>query len=570
MNVTGGPSLEELAPGVPELIARWRGWRQAEEGWEEGSAEKRSQAEMLIEYAEDAEVFHTPDETAYATFRVDDHEETWPVESRRFELFLRQRFFEDYEKAPKAQALKDALATIVARAIFNGPEQQVFLRVAGHEGAIYVNLCNERWEAVEVTLAGWRVVTDPPVRFVRTKNSAPLPRPVGGGSMEDLRPFVRARGTDFELVVAWLVGAFRPTGPYPLLEITGEQGTAKSTAARVLRSLVDPAQVSLRALPTNERDLAIAASANWVLAFDNLSYVRPQVSDAMCRLSTGGGFGTRALYTDDEEALFDAMRAQIVNGINRVVLRGDLQERSIEVTLLPIPKDERRAEREFWAEFETARPKIFGALLDAVSAALRNVEEVRLEELPRMADFAVWVTASEEALGWEQGAFMAAYCGNQRAATEAALEADPVAVALTKMLELQAKNEWRGTSEELLEDLGKEVSDDVRHSKAWPKAPNALSRRLNRLAPLLREVGIEYEEREEGREKKKIKVLRKIDDGGSEGTSQDDTPPDERPASDGGDAPRSFFKTYEGVDDGAPFNFNFGEDEEAEGGSSYD
>ncbi len=382
--------------------------------------------------------------------------------------------------------------------------------------------------------------------------------------MEDLRTFVRAQGTDFELVVGWLVGAFRPTGPYPLLEITGEQGTAKSTAARVLRSLVDPAQVPLRALPTNERDLAIAASANWVLAFDNLSYVRPQVSDAMCRLSTGGGFGTRALYTDDEEALFDALRAQIVNGINRVVLRGDLQERSIEVTLLPIPEDERREEKRFWADFEAVRPKIFGALLDAVSCALRNVEDVRLERLPRMADFAVWVVAAEEALGWEQGTFMAAYSGNRKVATEAALEADPVAVALMKILELQADNEWRGTSEALLERLGEKVSDDVRRLKAWPKAANALSRRLNRLAPLLREAGIELSEDEVGHGKRKVKTLRKIDDGEGEEGPQSGTIPDERPASDGGDAPRPSSETYEGIDDGAPFNFNFGEDEEAE------
>jgi putative DNA primase/helicase len=267
------------------------------------------------------------------------------------------------------------------------------------------------------------------------------------------------------------------------------------------------------------------------------------------------GFGTRALYTDDEEALFDAMRPQVANGINRVVLRGDLQERSIEVTLLPIPKDERRPEREFWTEFETARPKTFGALLDAVSGALRNLEDVRLEELPRMADFAVWVTAAEEALGWEPGEFMAAYSSNQREATESALEADPVAVALRKVVERLIEHELRGTSEDLLERLGEEVSDDVKRSKAWPKAANALSRRLNCLAPLLREAGIEYSEDEVGREKKKVKILRKFDDGGSEEGSQGSTTADERPASDEGDASRPSSGALD-KDDGG---FDFGD-----------
>jgi hypothetical protein len=354
-----------------------------------------------------------------------------------------------------------------------------------------------------------------------------------------------------------------------LLEILGEHGTAKSTAARVLRSLVDPAQVPLRALPSNERDLAIAARANWILGFDNISYVRPQVSDAMCRLSTGGGFGTRALYTDDEEALFDAMRSQIVNGINRVVVNGDLQDRCIMVTLLPIPKDERRSERKFWAEFEVARPKILGALMDAVSCAVRNVENVQLDELPRLADFAEWVVAAEEALGWEPGTFMTAYSGNRMAANEAALEADPVAVALMKVLEAEAKHVWRGTSEALLERLGKTVSDETRHTKAWPKAANALSRRLNRLAPLLREAGIELLEEEVGRSKTKVKTVRKIDGRGEEDT-QGGGSSDERTAGDGGDAPRPTSERYEGVDYGAPFDFGLYDDEDPEGGSSYD
>jgi hypothetical protein len=321
--------------------------------------------------------------------------------------------------------------------------------------------------------------------------------------------------------------------------------------------------------PGNERDVAIATHGNWVLAWDNLSYVRPQVSDAMCRLSTGGGFGTRTLYSDDEETLFDAMRLQILNAINQVVLRGDLQERSILVTLLPILEDERREEKRFWTDFEVVRPKIFGALLDAVSCTLRNVEDVRLEGLPRMADYAVWVVAAEEALGWEQGTFMAAYSGNRTAATEAALEADPVTVALIKILELQANNEWRGTSEALLERLGETVSDDVRRTKAWPKAANALSRRLNRLAPLLREAGMELLEDEVGRGKTKVKILRRTDKQGEEG-SQKGAPSDERPASDGGDAPRPSSGTHKVADHGYVFDWGLDEDQDPEEGQPHD
>ncbi len=331
-----------------------------------------SQTDILVGYAEDSELLHTPDQVAYSTFRVGDHRETWPVESKRYELYLRRRYFELHGKAPKAQAIKDAVDTIVARALFDGIEERVFVRLAGHEGAVYVDLANESWEAIEITPVGWQVVSDPPVKFVRRKTSAPLPQPVPGGSIEELRPFLNADERYFRLVVGWLVGALNPEGPYPVLEINGWQGSAKSTLARLLVALIDPSVAPLRALPGNERDLAIAANGRWVLAFDNASYVRAEISDAMCRLSTGGGFATRRLYTDDEEMIFDAKRPQIVNGINPVVLRGDLQERSLQVVLNPILPEERRQEQDFWEDFEEARPRIFGALLDAVSCALRN------------------------------------------------------------------------------------------------------------------------------------------------------------------------------------------------------
>jgi hypothetical protein len=186
---------------------------------------------------------------------------------------------------------------------------------------------------------------------------------------------------------------------------------------------------------------------------------------------------------------------------------------------------------------------------------------VRLKELPPMADFAVWVMAAEEALGWEPGTFIAAYSGNRTAATEAALEADPVAVAVMKLLERLPNHELRGTSEDLLERLGEVVSDDVRRTKAWPKAANALSRRLNRLAPLLREAGIELSEDEVGHGKRKVKTLRKIDDGGGEEGSQDDASSDERSASNDGDDSQPSSEASEEADDDDAFDsdFDFGD-----------
>jgi hypothetical protein len=470
-----------------------------------------TQGERLIGYVDDAELFHTPDGEPHASFTVNGHKETWPLKSKRFKQWLLRRFYKELSKAPSTQALTDALATIAARAIFDGPEKAVHFRVAGHgDDTVYLDLCNDQWEVVEITPSGRRIVPSEavPVRFIRKDNAAPLPYPTGGGTIEILRRFLNVESEeDFVLFVAWLIGTFNPDGPYPMLVLQGEQGSAKSTTVRVARSITDPAVEPLRAPPRNERDLAIAASGNWTPALDNLSGIRSWLSDALCRLASGGGFATRELYSDDREVIFSQKRPVILNGIDSLAVAGDLRDRSIIIELPPIPSGKKRTEKEFYRELETARPKVLGALLDAVSAALGNLDRVELKEKPRMGDFAVWVAAAEEALGWERGAFMRAYTGNRADANEIALANDPVAEAVRRLVNRHGK--WSGTSTELLSVLGKQVSDEIRRSKAWPAGPNALSNRIKRLAPALREDGIEYDEDRTGHDRTKIKTLRK-------------------------------------------------------------
>ena len=197
---------------------------------------------------------------------------------------------------------------------------------------------------------------------------AALPEPVRGGSVSELRAFVNvADDGDWHLLLGWLVGALRPAGPYPVLGLHGEQGSAKTTTARVLGELVDPSTVPVRAAPRDERDLMIAATNRWLVNLDNLSRIPPWLSDAICRLATGGGFTTRELYTDEDEVLFDAMRPVIINGIEELATRSDLLDRAILLTLPTIEPDRRRPEKEYWDAFDRARPRILGALLDALA-----------------------------------------------------------------------------------------------------------------------------------------------------------------------------------------------------------
>ncbi|HKF95677.1 MAG TPA: hypothetical protein VKB96_14000 [Gammaproteobacteria bacterium] len=145
-----------------------------------------------------------------------------------------------------------------------------------------------------------------------------------------------------------LVVAMRPTGPYPVLILQGEQGTAKSTAAKVLRLLIDPSAAPLRTAPRDERDLMIAARNGWIIALDNLSGLSSWLSDALCRIATGGGVSTRELYSDTDEVLIDVQRPIILNGIDDIATRQDLIDRSIIINLEPIPENKRKPEAEFW------------------------------------------------------------------------------------------------------------------------------------------------------------------------------------------------------------------------------
>lgn len=456
---------------------------------------KATQAGELAALAEDADLWHTPDGKPYASLRVDEHIEHWPINSRGFRDWLGYKFYQEEGKVPGSQALQDALTTLGGKARFEGATYPVQVRVAEHEGALFLDLGNEGWEVVRIDPAlpnGWAIVDAPPVRFRRPRGMAPLPAPVAGGDLHNLRQFLNCgNDEDWQLFVAWLLSTFHPRGPYPLLGLHGEQGSAKSTTSRVLVSMSDPSTTPLRTGPRDERDLAIAANNRRVVAFDNLSKLPDWLSDGLCRLATGGGFGTRELYSDDEEILFDLTRPVLLNGIEELATRGDLLERTIVRSLPTIPDTERRDEETFWKEFEAARPALLGALLTVVAQALANLPTVVLARKPRMADFARWVTAAEPALGWAPGTFLAAYERNRASGHEAALEASAVAAAIKTLADdLPVGEVWQGTAGDLLAALEKLLDERTIKRRDWPQTPRAMSGIVRRYAPVLRGLGV--------------------------------------------------------------------------------
>jgi hypothetical protein len=456
-----------------------------------------TQADILVDLAQSAELFHAADGTGFADLDINGHRETWPIRAKGFRRWLARSFFEATQGAPSSEALQSALNVIEAKAHFDAPERMVHIRVGGLDDRLYLDLGDATWRAVEIDAIGWRVIDNPPVRFRRAAGVQPLPMPVAGGSIEVLRSFLNVQSdNDFVLVVAWALAVLRNRGPYPVIVLSGEQGSAKSTFSAILRALLDPNTAPLRALPREDRDLFIAASNGHVLAFDNVSGLPGWISDTLCRLATGGGFAVRQLYTDQDEVLFDAARPVILNGIEEIVTRPDLADRAVFLTLQPIPEEHRRPEQELWAAFDAARPRVLGVLLDAVVVGLRRLPETRLPKLPRMADFALWASACENAL-WPAGTFWSAYCGNRDEAVEGVIDADPIATAVRAVM--ATRTVWTGTASDLLGALAEVVGDRIAKSKSWPDSPRALAGRLRRAATFLRKVGIEIGFVREGR-----------------------------------------------------------------------
>jgi hypothetical protein len=463
---------------------------------------------MLIDFTGTGltgELFHTAMGAAFADVAVNGRRETWPIRSNAFRAWLRRCHYEATGTALDAGAIRSRLDLLEARALFDSPERPVHVRVAEHAGHIYLDLADKHWRAVEIGPDGWRVIGSPPVRFRRPAGMLPIHAPERGGSVEALASFLNLQNrNDFVLIVSWLLAALRFGGPYPLLVISGEQGSAKTVLSKLLKALVDPNTAPVRALAREERELMITANNGHLLAFDNLSGLPIWLSDAFCRLASGGSFAVRQLYTDDEEVLFQAARPVLLNGIEDVISRPDLADRAIFLTLPPIGDAQRRSEVELWREFQIAQPRILGALLDAVAHGLQSMtgSGCHPRGLPRMADFALWAASCETAF-WPAGTFARAYAVNRRAAIESVIDNDPVAARVREILVHQQT--WTGTAAELLR-CGLECPRDAHYGNrtGWPRSPRALAGRLRRVQPSLRSLGIDIVFNRQGREGARI------------------------------------------------------------------
>lgn len=444
---------------------------------------RHSTATMLVNEARNLfRVGRTPDETPFAVLR-DGPNIALPLRGQR--SGLRQRlavaFNRDFGRVPSAAALADALLVLEGDAMQEAAEES-HLRVARHGASIVVDLGTPDGAAVVIDANGWRVEARSPVLFRRSELTSALPTPEhhDGSALRTLRGLLNITDEDWPLALGWVVAALIPDLPHSILLTGGVQGTGKTTLARLLLNIVDPSPAPTRTPPTDIDGWSVAMRGSYSACIDNISVIPQWFSDALCCAATGAGLVKRSLYTDGDIAVLAFRRALILTSIDAGALKGDLADRLLLIDLEPIPPERRRAEAEIEGEFRSWHARILGSLYSLAAGVLKELPGVRLDSMPRMADFARVLSAVDRVAGTRA---LEAYLGQGQRLAETVIDGDQVARAVGDFT--RGRGAWTGTSSDLMREMTPNPP-----LKGWPRTPQHLSGALKRAAPALAATGV--------------------------------------------------------------------------------
>jgi hypothetical protein len=491
------------------LIANVKGQRTRLDKLTKGEGEQPdSPQDMVLAVArQHATYAHTAEGAGVALIEIEGRQEVHLLNSSGFDRWLRGQVYAGHKVGIPDQAMKTAIATLGAVGTFEGPEVQTHLRCAKQGNAYYLDLCDDGWRAVRIAAGEWSLLDRSPVHFIRTAGARPLPQPGARGNVNLLWKHLNVLKDARPLVVTWLLDAMRPDTPYPVLEVTGEMGSSKSTTQRRLRALIDPVAVPLRGAPKCVEDIHIAAANAQVCSFENLSSLSQDMQDALCILSTGGGYATRQLYTNGEEYVITSKQPVMMNGITAVATAPDLIERVITIELPTIAAGKRQDEQTMEAAWLRDYPAIFTGLLTLFAEALEMLPKVEIPDgmQKRMLDYQRLGEAVCMALGGKAGEFSQRLDSMHGDSLARGLESYGVAVGIQILAARPEGREWEGTYLQLLTELNRMPEIDRSN---WPRSPRHLSGQVKRIAPGLRRAGVRIEAAGRGRTGAKVRIVR--------------------------------------------------------------
>ena len=454
---------------------------------EETSGDK-SQTTALVDFTRTrVKLLHDKNAAVYAQDITTG--ETRRLDGRQFKDWLIANFYEFSGSSPREQSIREALSTLSGLARYRGECCEVYVRAAHHDGKYYLDLGEPgQSRAVCITANGWEIIDKPPICFLRPETLHPLPEPMRNGDIALLWDLVNIPESDRLLILTWLLDCLRPETPFPVLELIGEQGSAKSTTQKMLRRLIDPNSCDLRAAPKTIEDIFVSAGVNWIVSYENISHLSPQVQDALCVLATGGGFAKRKLYSDADECVILVKRPVVLNGIIAAVTAQDLIDRTISIET-PLIKS-RTEITDLWSLYEANHANLLGALLTIFSDSLSRLKNITLPpaDRPRLAEFAKLGMAVAETMGKNGGEFMSLFNLSREETIARTIDASPVASAL---IEWFYDNNRRTTVLPVKQLFIQVERKKPANIDSWPRSAKGFADALRRVAPALRCMGIE-------------------------------------------------------------------------------
>lgn len=420
-----------------------------------------------------------------------DGSEILKIDASDFNAWIFEKIF-DGGDTTNNETVKTVQKILAIKARKGGQQHMLSVRTAqDSDGNIWYDMGQG---AIKITRDGWEIINNPPILFKRFRHQQKQANPINSKDIEPLFNLINIKNEEDKILLkVFLVASFIPNFPHPVLILFGEHGTAKSTTARLLKNLIDPSALTTLPPVRDTREFIQIASHHLFTTLDNLSGLTDDLSDCICRVVTGQGLSKRKLFKDDDDFIYNFQHIVSANGINNIASKPDLLDRSVLIELETIPDNKRKNEEEINQCFEKIKPQILGACFNAVTQALRLKAMLSIPELPRMADFANWGYAIAEALGIGGETFISTYKGNIGKQNEEAINANPVGLAVVKLMEKDS-GIFEGSPTDLfarLNDIAKdELKLDIVHLKEWPKNVRWVTRRLKEIKPNLEKENI--------------------------------------------------------------------------------
>ncbi len=484
------PPEPEPGPGVSKMpagdVAQLEQLLQSLQGKAGLYTHPRPETQALLELIEGTRLLLDQHYDPYIVFETPEKRMVVGVLTADFRRHLSTLYQDKYSRAPRRMALFEAVHEIETRASAAGEIGRVHLRRALTEDSLWLDLGDNQGRVVRIDKEGWRVLTGAPVYFRRYRHQLPLPVPEPGGDVEQFCGLLRVTDPgDLLLLMAWIIAAYNPEIPVPMLVLTGPRGSGKTTLARIIRRLVDPSRAEVMGLPS-ETMFAQVLDHHCLPIFDNLGPLTPRQSNLLCRGVTGLSLVRRRNYSDSDDVIVGERRPMILTALEPPGDAPDWLDRALVLRLPHIDRRLRFEEVRIMGMFERLQAKFLGLMMTRLSAAYAVYRAMPLpRDLPRMADFAVWGEALAGSLGYGAKMFLAALDRNSYLQNEALLERDETGQAVVQFM--QDKSEWKGTVLELLSAMGACGQFRLRHS------PARFGRDLRRLQWNLQQSGLDVE-----------------------------------------------------------------------------